>query len=36
MNQKEGMITGTLDLKQPREGQVYVIILMHTHLLKEL
>ena len=35
MNQKEGMITVTSDLKQPQQGQAYVIIVMHTYLLKD-
>ena len=36
MNQKESMIIITLDLKRPWQGQIYVIIVMHTYLLREL
>ena len=31
MNQKESMVIVTLDLKLPGQGQIYMIIVMHTH-----
>ena len=36
MSQKEDMIILTVDLKYIRSGQIYVIIVKHTYLLKEL
>ena len=36
MNQKEDMIIVRLDLKRQWQDQIYVIILIHTYLLKEL
>ena len=36
MNQKEDMMIITLDLKRPWWGQIYVIIVIYTYLLKEL
>ena len=32
---KESMIILTLDLKRPRQGQFFMIIVMHTCLLRE-
>ena len=34
MNEKETMIIVTSDLKRPWWGQIYVIIMMHTYLLR--
>ena len=34
MNEKETMIIVTSDLKRPWWGQIYVIIVMHTYLLR--
>ena len=34
MNEKEAMIIVTSDLKRPWWGQIYVIIVMHTYLLR--
>ena len=33
---KGNMIIVTLDLKRPWQGQIYVIIVMHAYLLREL